>query len=523
MIGLLLRTSKSPGWGKVKPRQWGPLSAVYSSLLRQAEHIGIDPSAVTLFMPFWSVAGQPVDIVSGDDFALTGEWTPYGVNFRNNGSDVVEIPHRPSLNVGSSDFTYLVKTRDLVAATSPGQGIFCKYALGDVSTPSVTLSTYNGKYYWRVRDDSNQQIVIYNGGPDPDSDVVVGVRSGESASLYVGGDLVGEGSNSSLGSPDNANSVSIGRYWTTPAMRGGVDFAAIIKQALTADQIALITDAPYTFLSRSAPVVIFDLGSANSRVTMETAWTIRTAEEKPISWRVATAAIKSTAWRIHNSTAPLETAWRIFAESVQASAWTIRAAAAADTAWRILTVADKETGWRVLGGIDRATAWRILNATTVETAWQIITGGLLTLNTAWRIEGTATKETAYRIQAGVENDLVWRIAEAASKETAWRIQHTITKETAWRVQSSVEQDTAWRVLTVTDQDVAWRISAELEKDTAWRILTAEELATAWDIDSEDIPAPIKTFLATNRTTLFTANNRRLAFNATNRTLIFLAD
>ncbi|EAT16058.1 hypothetical protein HTZ97_16560 [Desulfuromonas acetoxidans] len=258
-------------------------------------------------------------------------------------------------------------------------------------------------------------------------------------------------------------------------------------------------------------------------LTLDTSWRIETITEKQLAWRIQSAAVKTTGWRIHNATSPLETAWRIFAESVKDSAWTIRATAAADTAWRILTVADKETGWRVLGGIDRATAWRILNATNVETAWQILTGGFLTLNTAWRIEGTATKETAYRIQAGVENDLAWRIAEAASKETAWRIQHTITNDTAWRVQNSVEQDTAWRVLTVTGQDVAWRIQAELEKDTAWRILTAEELATAWDIDSEDIPAPIKTFLATNRTTLFTADNRRLAFNATNRTLIFLAD
>jgi hypothetical protein len=50
---MLIRTSKFPGWGKVKPRQWGPLSAVRSAVFRNAERMGIDPRDIAGVATGW--------------------------------------------------------------------------------------------------------------------------------------------------------------------------------------------------------------------------------------------------------------------------------------------------------------------------------------------------------------------------------------------------------------------------------------------------------------------------------------
>lgn len=56
---MLIFDSKYPGWGKNKPQQWGPQSAVQSAMRHWAEQMGINPAKLLLYMPVWEGIGIP--------------------------------------------------------------------------------------------------------------------------------------------------------------------------------------------------------------------------------------------------------------------------------------------------------------------------------------------------------------------------------------------------------------------------------------------------------------------------------
>lgn len=56
----LIYTSSNRGWGKQKPKQWGPIASVQLALFKNAERMGIDPQSIALAMPLWN-AGNQID------------------------------------------------------------------------------------------------------------------------------------------------------------------------------------------------------------------------------------------------------------------------------------------------------------------------------------------------------------------------------------------------------------------------------------------------------------------------------
>lgn len=88
-----------------KPRQWGPLSAVRSAVLRNAERLGIDPAAIVGLWSAWETAGTTVFNIMQPATSLqfaygNPTWVPGGVHLRDNGNGVTnDILSASSINV----------------------------------------------------------------------------------------------------------------------------------------------------------------------------------------------------------------------------------------------------------------------------------------------------------------------------------------------------------------------------------------------------------------------------------------
>ena len=77
---MLIFDSKKGKFGTQKPKQWGPISAVQSSVFRNAERIGIDPDAITAYLPLWEGGGVPQPVVnSWDTEPVVPTWVDGGI------------------------------------------------------------------------------------------------------------------------------------------------------------------------------------------------------------------------------------------------------------------------------------------------------------------------------------------------------------------------------------------------------------------------------------------------------------
>lgn len=149
---MLIYTSKASGWGKQKPAQWGPLSAVRSAVFRNAERMGIDPT--TIFVrPMWEGAGANSGTVNGRAVGTIGGsgavWTGKGITF-------------------NSGWITVDRLTDPLSGASYSDGFTCLYALDNPGSATEALTgTFNNgiltgiQFYINTDDDTFTNVLGY--------------------------------------------------------------------------------------------------------------------------------------------------------------------------------------------------------------------------------------------------------------------------------------------------------------------------------------------------------------------------
>ncbi len=255
--GPLIYTSKSPGFGKIKPKQWGPLSAVRTSVYRNAEKIGIDASDLLVHLPIWESAGNGlINLgVGGGDLLLTGgtgiAWSQKGVK------------------LGAS--SYFETARNIDAINPPFSFVAKFYQAKDYSDYSssnayalMASHTDGSDGWWSWQSsfyDSGIRFASNHGNYQAGTPqigwntVVFVLESADVSKVYLNGDLVGTGDNGWVTGDtapfrleSNNSETSVDSYLTW-------NYAYYVKSLLTQEQISMQYDTPYALLQRQPKTI----------------------------------------------------------------------------------------------------------------------------------------------------------------------------------------------------------------------------------------------------------------------------
>ena len=264
---------------RVKPKAWGPVSAVRNTARSYYEDkLGV--AAPVLYMPFWEASGHLIhnygtpsrNNVGNSAFPETvqcdlNSWAAKNISFSRQNLQGMTLPVPPRIEAGM-DFTVLatqitVKYRGndsyntLFRTYSTGTGIQCGhvaystsmqfYAAYDYSVASITDAPAAGIY--------NYAWTRKNGATNKDYFV------------YRDGELVGSAINKTAGRLyyNSTSLLYIARYSSILSEYSDpIGALSLFLQNLTPDQIALEYDNPYAAIQpRSIPVYFF-LGTAPS-------------------------------------------------------------------------------------------------------------------------------------------------------------------------------------------------------------------------------------------------------------------
>lgn len=261
---MLLVTSKSPGWGKQKPRQFGPLSQVERSVFINAEMLGIPPDTLVYLAGMQGGAGDYHNIIDGTT-AAPSSWTNNGAYF-----DLTESQTQTVANIGTSDFTILVKFSD-------------KSIYGD-TYPTFISSGDTGAGEWMLRHATaggTPSFYADSGGINLASSVTgTGISDGI-LSASRGDDSIarlwsdGVELTTDVTVADNLNTtkpISLGGAdgATNRRLLGGIDFALVMRHA-DINVLQFLHDAPYALLQPVPQVSYFFMGAVATVPTLSAA------------------------------------------------------------------------------------------------------------------------------------------------------------------------------------------------------------------------------------------------------------
>ena len=270
---MLIYSDKYRGWGKQKPRQWGPISAVRSAGQDYYENrLGADFSKVSTFFPLWERAGIPKCLIQGGEAsAFTGGWVGDGISSTEN------------LTVRSPAFNMYTYGTDPCYTLVLSGGLFypryLKESLCDVSY------TWDAEYLRGATEHSGAYSVQitnrFSGSPVyaycENSTVRYGYttalnqlsivgKNRDTVELYEDAELVDSKNVSNItfvpaSSPNWC--VLVGASSSSAIQRlGSILFT---REALSATQLALLHDAPYAAIQpRVAPVYFFPAGGGET-------------------------------------------------------------------------------------------------------------------------------------------------------------------------------------------------------------------------------------------------------------------
>ena len=257
---MLVLPSRGADW-RIKPPQWGPTSAVQSSVKRQADAMGIDADSVLAVYPFWNKGGHNL-LGSWSDLAFTGAQTL-----------------SPSLNGIGYDYdgstTYAMTSNRLPQSYS-----VCYLFEPNLTTFSSVLcqsdpnsATYDWMFYYTSTSDGVYRYYYKSGGyisftTDNSSNFngsplfLCGVRNVNAVSAYVNGELTD--SNNISGFTQTYDFGVRTHNNTAPAI---ALLCLITAEPMSTSQIALLYEQPYRLLYPARRPIIFDVGAGATSLT----------------------------------------------------------------------------------------------------------------------------------------------------------------------------------------------------------------------------------------------------------------
>lgn len=261
---MLIVTSKSPGVGKQKPRQWGPLSAVRSAVFKNSEMIGIDPLALRVFMPLWEMSGAPRNIITGAAGIVAGVFTWEKDQYTNVAdvvANIIETDYYPDENVRFQ----------MVRKAAFNHSDNCNNGAHDSANHRLYIGKDGG---------STQLYCGFGSGYDSSAGgnisieqfgVMAAVRRGTTAHVFLDGEATGTTFTSNFsGISSTPYSVGgIGRA-TNETDQGITDWALVGDQELTDEQVFLLADRPSLLLQQIPQTFFLDMAAGGPTVYDET-------------------------------------------------------------------------------------------------------------------------------------------------------------------------------------------------------------------------------------------------------------
>ena len=250
---MLLVTSKSPGAGKLKPQQWGPLSAVQSAVRHWCEEpvsrggLGTDSSSVVGVWPLWEGAGNPINVFNGEEASLSGSaaFNDIGVKF----STVDDYVELGVLNSDQpSDAVTVLCHYEKTDATNRASTAFGLSSASDSNRLLTHLPYTNGNVYWDfggVVTGTSRLIVSGLSFGDDLWGFTAGARGME---IWQNGDKVASHGNSAV-RLTNGYPLVLGKS------QHGADLAIykshiVFRTQLHTDAVEAWQDAPYLLLEK---------------------------------------------------------------------------------------------------------------------------------------------------------------------------------------------------------------------------------------------------------------------------------
>ncbi|MFA5232558.1 MAG: LamG domain-containing protein [Candidatus Paceibacterota bacterium] len=151
--------------------------------------------------------------------------------------DYVSIVDSDSLKMDSGNITIMAWAKSDKDSYGSLYGIAIKYPVGQGTTPFYGLEISNSNWGFRVRDVSGNSIQLLKPIIKDKWMLLVGVRDGNKAKLYINGKIESENTTATLGSTNNDHPFNIGRYWTTASFSGLIDDVQIYNAAIPTSRI----------------------------------------------------------------------------------------------------------------------------------------------------------------------------------------------------------------------------------------------------------------------------------------------
>ena len=265
---MLILPSRGADW-RTKPPQWGPLSAVQSSVRHNAERLGIDPGSIVFFLPLWEMAGSVAhDYSSNTSLTITGNYSWQENNLRlepNQGR--VCLPDF-ELFSGTKNFTIEV--------------IFSQYEF--YSENKIVDLAGEARIFLQTGENQADNVLHVRGrldgswgdylvGPALTADEtyhVVFVRNSNSGmSLYVNGVLVDSNANTDSIDANSSDSL-IGSSNLDKDINATIKKVVFCETCYTPDQIALLYEQPCCLLYPARRPIIFDVGAGGTAISPTT-------------------------------------------------------------------------------------------------------------------------------------------------------------------------------------------------------------------------------------------------------------
>lgn len=234
---------------KHKPKAWGPVSAVQSSIFTNAERMGIDPTKHIAKWAFWENAGTTVtDYIQGKTLSLaTGSMA-----WNNGGASLDRLGYLASPNIQAITPPFCVVMSLYMAKgyTQLDPGINESWYLCSHTDVTDGFWSFMSVYDAGIRFASNHGNIQY-GKPSAGSHVIIlRQQSATLANIYIDGVLAGAGNNGWVigdTAPFRVESNAASSSTLTPFTWHGIDY---INSNLTDAQIAYLSDNPYCLLQR---------------------------------------------------------------------------------------------------------------------------------------------------------------------------------------------------------------------------------------------------------------------------------
>ncbi len=267
---MLIYTSKYPGAGKHKPKQWGPLSAVRSSVFKNADHLGISPENIFTYLPLWELSGNRVhnlgnaggDLISGGTGGFV--WTTDGV-ILDTSNYLQSVDSLPAINPPFSCVMHFYQDVAWSNLSTSIANFMCSHSDGSDGWWTAQWKNYDSG----LRLASNHGNIQYGQPSKGMHTIAIVQETADISSIYIDGVLVGSGDDGWL--QGDAAPFRVG-YNGKSSDLGSIGYTgftwksiAYVGQALSKETINVLHDSPYYLLQPVAKPIFFDVGAATTQ------------------------------------------------------------------------------------------------------------------------------------------------------------------------------------------------------------------------------------------------------------------